>query len=151
MRRAVWGLLQASILVNKLLRKQLLPHGYYKCANTPGLWKHKMRPIAFTLVVDDIGVKYIKKEHANHLIWCIKQKHELTKDWAGNLYCGIKQNWDYGTWTLDISMPGYIQKLLMKYKHRMPTKPQHCPYAPAPKQYGAKAQAPLPIDISPKL
>ncbi len=33
----------------------------------------------------------------------------------------------------------------------MPTKPQHCSYAPAPKQYGAKAQTPLPIDISPKL
>ncbi len=33
----------------------------------------------------------------------------------------------------------------------MPTKPQHCPYTPAPKQYGAKAQAPLPVDISPKL
>ena len=33
----------------------------------------------------------------------------------------------------------------------MPTKPQHCPYAPAPKHYGAKAQEPLPVDISPKL
>jgi hypothetical protein len=43
------------------------------------------------------------------------------------------------------------QKLLLKYKHRMPTKPQHCPYAPAPKQYGAKAHSPLPVDISPKL
>ncbi len=30
----------------------------------------------------------------------------------------------------------------------MPAKPKHCPYAPALKQYGAKAQAPLPIDIS---
>ena len=33
----------------------------------------------------------------------------------------------------------------------MPMKPQHCPYSPAPKQFGAKAQAPLPDDISPKL
>ena len=33
----------------------------------------------------------------------------------------------------------------------MPTKPQHCPYTPAPKQYGAEAQVPLPVDISPKL
>ena len=33
----------------------------------------------------------------------------------------------------------------------MPIKPQHCPYTPAPKQYGAEAQAPLPVDISPKL
>jgi len=48
-------------------------------------------------------------------------------------------------------MLGYIKKLLQKYKHKMPTKPQHCPYTPAPKQYGTKAQAPLPVDISPRL
>jgi hypothetical protein len=30
-------------------------------------------------------------------------------------------------------------------------KPQHCPYAPVPKQYGSAAQIPLPVDISPKL
>jgi hypothetical protein len=41
MRRAVWGLPQAGILANKLLRKRLLPHGYYECNNTPGLWKHR--------------------------------------------------------------------------------------------------------------
>ncbi len=33
----------------------------------------------------------------------------------------------------------------------MPTKPQHCLYVPSPKQYGAKAQDPLPIDILLKL
>jgi hypothetical protein len=69
----------------------------------------------------------------------------------GNLHCGIKLLWDYKARTLDISMPGYIKKLLKKYKHKMPKKPQHCPYTPAPKQYGAETQAPLPEDISPKL
>jgi hypothetical protein len=48
-------------------------------------------------------------------------------------------------------MPGYIKKLLQKYKHKISNKPQHCPYTPVPKQYGAEAQAPLPADISPKL
>jgi hypothetical protein len=106
MRHAVWVLPQAGILANKLLQKQLLPHGYYKCANTPSLWKHKMRPITFMLVVNDFGVKYARKKHADHLIWCIKQKYELAKDWTGILYCGIKLSWDYDTRTLDISMPG---------------------------------------------
>jgi hypothetical protein len=114
LRRAVWGLPQAGILANKLLRERLLPHGYYKCANPPGLRKHKMRPIVFTLVVDNFGVKYVGKEHADHLIWCIKQKYDLPEDWAGNLYCGIKLSWDYDAQTLDISMPGYIQKMLIK-------------------------------------
>jgi hypothetical protein len=147
----VWGLHQAGILANKLLCKRLLPHEYYKCANTPGLWKHKTRPILFTLVVDNFGIKYVRKEHVNHLIWGIRQKYELTEYWTRNLYCGIKLNWDYNAHTLDISMPGYIKKLLLQYKHRMLSKPQHCPYAPTPKQYGAKAQAPLPVDLSPRL
>jgi hypothetical protein len=57
MRNVVWGLPQAGILANKLLRKRLLPHGYYKCTLTPGLWRHLTRPISFTLVVDNFGVK----------------------------------------------------------------------------------------------
>jgi hypothetical protein len=48
-------------------------------------------------------------------------------------------------------MPAYITKLLHKYKHHVPLKPQRCPYFPAPKQYGTQAQAPIPVDISPKL
>jgi hypothetical protein len=68
MRRAVWGLPQAGILANKLLQRHLLPHGYYECTNTPGLWKYETRPISFTLVVDNFGVKYVGKEHVDHLI-----------------------------------------------------------------------------------
>jgi hypothetical protein len=122
MQRAVWGLSQAGILANKLLQKRLLPHGYYECNNTPGIWKHKTRPIAFTFVVNDFGVKYIGKEHVGHLIWCIKQKYNLVGDWTSDLYYRIKLNWDYDARMLDILMPGYNQKVPQKYKHRMPTK-----------------------------
>ncbi len=59
MRRAVWGLPQAGILANKPLQRRLLPHRYYECNNTPGLWKHETRPISFTLVVNNLGVKYV--------------------------------------------------------------------------------------------
>ena len=89
MRRAVWGLPQAGILANKLLQRRLAPHGYYECKQTLGLWKHTSRPILFMLVVDDFGVKYTTQEDIDHLIGCIKEKYQLTKDWAGNLYCGI--------------------------------------------------------------
>ncbi len=151
MRCAVWGLPQAGILANKLLQKRLLPHGYFECPNTPGLWKHATRSILFTLVVDNFRVKYVGKEHVNYLIKCIKTKNKLTKDCLGDLYCDIKLNWDYTACTLNISMPGYITKLLHKYKHCVPLKPQCYPYSPAPKQYGAQAQTPIPVDIFPKL
>ena len=67
MRRAVWGLPQAGILANKKIRRKLAPHGYHEHANTPGLWYHETRPISFTLVVDDFGVKYVDKQDADHL------------------------------------------------------------------------------------
>jgi hypothetical protein len=151
MQRAIWGLPQAGILANKLLRQHLLSHGYYECNNTHGLWKHQTQPIAFTLEVDNFGVKYVSKKHADHLIQYIKETYELTKDWTGDLYCRIKLNWDYTVRTLNISMLGYINKLLKKYKHHVPPKPQFFPYSSSPKQYRAKAQAPIPVDISPKL
>ena len=117
------SLAQAGILANKLLCQRLLPHGYFDCNNTPGLWKHSMRLILFTLVVNNFGVKYVGKEHANHLISCIKKKYELTKDWTSDLYCGIKLKWDYNACTIDLSMPGYIKKVQQKYKIACPRSP----------------------------
>jgi hypothetical protein len=105
----------------------------------------------FKLVIDNFGVKYVEQEHVAHLIACIKEKYELIKDWTGDFYCKIKINLDYTARTHDISMPGYIKKLFLKYKHCVPAWPQHCPYAPAPKQYGTAAQSPLLVNISPRL
>ncbi len=78
MRRAVWGLPQAGILANKWLRWKLAPFGYYKWVNTPGLWYHVLRPISFTLVIDDFGVKYVGKEHVYHLIASTKSTYQKT-------------------------------------------------------------------------
>jgi hypothetical protein len=72
MRRAVWGLPQAGILSNKRLHRKLAPFGYTECINTPGLWRHETRDITFTLVIDNFGVKYVKKEDVDHLIASIK-------------------------------------------------------------------------------
>jgi len=134
MRWAVWGLPQAGILANKRLRRKLAPFGYYECVNTPGLWYHVSRPISFTLVVDDFGVKFVGKEHADHLIASIKSTYKkLTEDWTGSLYCRITLDWDYVGRTVDISMPGYIKKKLQEYKHSFPGRLQNCPYSPEPK------------------
>jgi hypothetical protein len=85
------------------------------------------------------------------LIANIKKNYSLTKDWTGDLYCGIKLEWDYVNRTVDTSMPGYVKKKLQEYGHSKPKKPQPCPYSPEPKKFGTEAQAPLPPDISPKL
>ena len=67
-RKAIYGLPQAGSLANKLLKEWLEPHGYIEVPHTPGLWKYKTRPIHFSLVVDDFGVKYVGRDNAEHLI-----------------------------------------------------------------------------------
>jgi hypothetical protein len=61
-------------------------------------------------VVDDFGVKYVKKDDVDHLIVSIKSTYSLTEDWMGNMYCGITLEWDYENRHVDISMPGYIKR-----------------------------------------
>jgi len=138
--KGIYGLPQAGILANKLLKKRLAKFGYYEVTHTPGLWRHIWRPIQFTLVVDDFGVKYIGKQHAEHLCKVLRTEYTIATDWTGGLYCGITLNWNYTKRHLDVSMPGYIKTQLQKYKHLPPPKPQNCPYRPQPKKYGKAAQ-----------
>ena len=98
-----------------------------KVPHTSGLWRHVNQPISFTLVVNNFGVKYVGKEHADHLINAIKGTYKCTEDWKGELYCGISLKWDYEEQTLDFSMPGYIKEVLVKYLHDKPARPQHAP------------------------
>jgi hypothetical protein len=43
--KGCYGLPQAGILANELLRSRLLAEGFYEAASTPGLWRHKWRPL----------------------------------------------------------------------------------------------------------
>ena len=67
-RRGMYGLPQAGIIAQNLLTKRLHKAGYSQSKVTPGYWRHSWRPISFSLVVDDFGVKYINKEDVEHLI-----------------------------------------------------------------------------------
>ena len=151
LRKAIYGLPQAGILANQLLRQRLRPFGYYEVAHTPGLWKHITRPVQFTLTVDDFGVKYDSKEHADHLIHALRTHYELEEDWEGKLYCGITLTWNYIRGYVDISMPGYVDRLLARFEHIAPTKPQHSPHRAPPRHFGESAQNPLEHDSSAKL
>lgn len=61
--------------------------------------------------MDDFGVKYVGKEHAQHLINVLKKNYMMLIDCDGSLYCGIQSDWDYETRTLNIAIPGYILNL----------------------------------------
>ena len=107
-RKGMYGLPQAGIIANELLQKRLAIHGYAPTKTTPGLWKHKYKPVWFSLVVDDFGVKYIGRKYAEELINILNENYQATVDWGGTLYCGIKIAWDYEHRTATLSMPNYI-------------------------------------------
>jgi hypothetical protein len=149
--KGMYGLPQSGRLANNLLVTRLAPHGYRPCTHTHGLWRHDTKHITFTLVVDDFGIKYLGKENADHLLNALKEHYEVTKDWAGKLYCGISLDWNYDNRTVDLSMPGYIANALHKFQHKQPDRPQHAPYPARTPQYGATIQLTPAVLDSPSL
>jgi hypothetical protein len=114
-RKGLYGLKQAGLLANQLLQKRLAAFGYYPTRHTPGLWLHKTRPIAFSLRVDDFAVKYVGKQHANHLRNYVLQSYDLTTSWEGKVCSGMSMKCDYKNRACDISMPGYVSNVLSKF------------------------------------
>ena len=112
--KGMYGLPQARLLANNLLSKRLVAAGYYQCQFTPGLWRHVWRPITFALVVDDFGIKVSGDVHANHLVKTLTKHYDVTINWKGELFVGIKLEWDYKNRTLNTHIPDFVPKALHK-------------------------------------
>ena len=67
-RWGMYGLPQAGLVAQQLIKKRLNKKGYHQIEITPGLWKHTWRPIWCSLYVDAFGVKYDSKHHTDHLM-----------------------------------------------------------------------------------
>ncbi len=144
-RMGMYGLPQAGILANKLLKQRLNAKGYYHCQHTLGLWCHLWHDIIFCLVVDDFGIKTTSREHVLDLKTALEEHYTFAMDWNGSLFCSINIDWNYPASIVDLNMPKYIPKALLKFQHLMPDSPQHQPYKNAPIQYGARIQR---VDIN---
>ena len=138
--KGMYGLPQAGKLAHDQLKAHLTKFGYYPCSLTAGLWKHTSRPISFTLVVDDFGVKYVGRQHLDHLISALKTAYEITVDLTGSFMLGMTLDWNYTKGHVDISMPTYIEKALRKFTHAKPKRHQYQPHPWIPPLYGAKVQ-----------
>jgi hypothetical protein len=91
----MYSLPQSGLIANKLLEKRLNEHGYWQSKLVPGLWRHDTRPILFTLVVDNFGVKYVGEQHAMHLKKVLELHYKLICNWMGTPYIEITLDWDY--------------------------------------------------------
>eukprot|EP00804_Cyclotella_cryptica_P014910 CCRYP_000543-RA/>CCRYP_000543-RA protein AED:0.16 eAED:0.15 QI:0/0/0/1/0/0/2/0/870 len=149
--KGMYGLPQAGIIAQQLLEQRLQANGYHQSKLNPGFWTHDWRPICFALCVDDFGVKYVGKVHAEHLINTLTGHYDISTDWDGRRYIGLTLQWDYRNRTVRLSMPGYCEKAGQRFRHSLPTKPQHQPYPSAPRTYGSRQQLCATADTSPAL
>jgi hypothetical protein len=110
--RGMYGLPQAGLLANKLLKKRL---------KQTRAWTMEARHTSDTvcLTVDDFGVKYVGREHAEHLKMVLEQhcKVTVTCDWTGERYIGIHMHWDYAKKKVHLYMPGYVERALIGFNY----------------------------------
>jgi hypothetical protein len=150
--KGIYGLKQAGKLANDLLTEWLATHGYYQCATTAGLWRHKWRQILFVLIVDDFGIDYVDKVYAEQLLTALRSHYNITADWSGTKFSGMDLMWDYTARTCQATMKGYITEVQARCGHPTPTKPVHSPHLHREIIYGAKEQyATSNIDTTPPL
>ena len=128
--KGMYGLLlQAGLLANKLLKQRLNKHGYFQSKLVPNLWKHLTRLISFTLVVVNFGIKYVGKEHVDHLMTVLQEHYQVKAVWTGTRYIGIHMAWDYEKGQFHLYMPGYVQRALKLFQH-ICRKMQNQPFPP---------------------
>ena len=113
----MYGLKESGYLANIELKRILALQGYEASKFTPGLFTHKTRDIAFSLVVDDFGVKYTKKEDAEHLFNTIQNRYPVKASWDPDYYLGVTLEFDYVKRTCKFLMPGYVKQNLLKFHH----------------------------------
>ena len=91
-------------------------------------------------MVDDFGVKYVGEEHTRHLISVLKEHYEISEDWEGKKYVELTFDWDYDKKRVHVSMPGYVDHNLVRFKHGTTRKDQDQPYQHAVPMYGTRQQ-----------
>jgi hypothetical protein len=89
--------------------------------------------------VDDFGVKYVGREHAEHLYNVLCHDYKVTADWTGERYIGIHLRWDYVNHQDHLFMPGYIKKALTIFQHKQRCQ-QAQPFPHTPIKYGVRKQ-----------
>ena len=75
------------------------------------MFNHDSNGVAFTLVVDDFGIKYTDKEIAQHLVHTLSALYPIKVYWTGDKYLGLTIEYGRTARTITLSMPGFIDKV----------------------------------------
>ncbi len=138
--KGMYSLPQAGILAHRLLEWGLNEHGYQQSQITPGLWKHTLRHISFTLCINNFGVKYVSQEHAEHLFQVLNMHYKCSQDWDSKKYLSMDIDWDYKQRKVHVLMLECVPEALIWFQHKATSMPQHQLYPHVKTTYGATCQ-----------
>ena len=79
---------EAGKITHDDLVAHLKQYGYFE-TTIPGYFRHESRPICFTLVVDDFGIKYVNEDDVQHLRQAIEVKYPVKFKMQPTQYIGI--------------------------------------------------------------
>ena len=71
-------------IANDTLKLHLAKFGYEPAPITPGLWRHQNRPLQYSMVFDNFGIKYERQEDITHLLNALKTIYKISENWDGN-------------------------------------------------------------------
>ncbi len=87
----------------------------------------------------------------DHLINALKKHYTITVDKEATKYIGLTIEWDYANGKVHTHMPGYLPKVMTRFKHETPNKIQNSPHRHIEIQYGKKVQLATVEEDSPPL
>ena len=111
---------QAGKIANNRLKLDLAKFCYAPVARNPSVYKHARNNITFALVIKYFGIRYVGKQHDEHLIQVLQQLYNISINWAYTLFCGITITWNYKNRNCKIYMPHYLQESLHTFQHPSP-------------------------------
>jgi hypothetical protein len=81
-RKGMYGLPQAGVLANKLLKERLARHGYFEQPHTPELWKMSVVLSGLASVWTTLALSILARKNYNTYMMRYERKHtKLLKTW----------------------------------------------------------------------
>ena len=111
-RKAMYGMDDASRKSFQMLEKCLRADGYNNTERNPNLFRHNNNGVAFTLVVDDLCVKWSTQEGWQHLLQTLRKTYDIKVQEKIKRYIGFTINYDQVNRTIDLTMPGYADNMM---------------------------------------
>ena len=138
--KCLYGHAVAGRLSNQELVKILKIAGYHESDLVPCLFKHETRNVTFSLIVDDLGVKYTNFDDIQHLIDSISPRWKVKLNKSGDKYIGMNLKWDYNPInpSLEISSVDTAPKSFARFDKDNTIKRRKMPSKYTPPLYGIK-------------